>query len=58
MNIHRLAGGRAELDVEASTVGRAAAVERDQEVDEVDPRPTGGEQPAQGGTDHVAETQP
>jgi len=49
---------RAEWNVETSTVVGAAAVERDQEVDEVSPRPTRGEQPAQGGTHHVTATQP
>ena len=46
----------AERDVEASSSRAAAAVERDQEVDEVDSRATWGEQSTQGGADCVTQT--
>ena len=48
----------AERDVEAPAVGAAGADERDQEVDEVYPRPTGGEQRAEAAAHRVTETQP
>ena len=49
---------RAERNAEASTCGAAAAAERDQEIDEVDSRASRGEQPSQGGTHHITQTQP